>query len=132
MYTGLAIQAGWVLFFITLITSSLVAAGLDATADSGANDTWMLGSYLKVFLTFARNSLVRDMSFRMNFVLQCLSSASWALMNFGLFKIIYQFTDSIGKGTGWGEPEFFVFPGHDLDHQQHHSDLRDGKRYRVQ
>lgn len=68
-------------------------------------------SYLKVFLTFARNSLVRDMSFRMNFVLQCLSSASWALMNFGLFKIIYQFTDSIGKGTGWGEAEFFVFLG---------------------
>ena len=68
-------------------------------------------SYLKVFLTFARNSLVRDMSFRMNFVLQCLSSASWALMNFGLFKIIYRFTDSIGKGTGWGESEFFIFLG---------------------
>ena len=67
--------------------------------------------YLKVFLTFARNSLVRDMSFRMNFILQCFSSASWALMNFGLFKIIYQFTDSIGKGTGWGEAEFFVFLG---------------------
>ena len=33
------------------------------------------------------------------------------MMNFGLFKIIYQFTDSIGKGTGWGEPEFFVFLG---------------------
>ncbi len=36
---------------------------------------------------------------------------SWAMMNFVLFKIIYQFTDSIGKGTGWGEAEFFVFLG---------------------
>jgi ABC-2 type transport system permease protein len=68
-------------------------------------------SYMKVFLTFARNSLVRDMSFRTNFVLECLSSMSWAMMNFVLFKIIYQFTDSIGKGTGWGEAEFFIFLG---------------------
>jgi len=68
-------------------------------------------SYLKVFLTFARNSLVRDMSFRFNFVLTCFSSLSWALMNFLLFKIVYQHTDSIGVGTGWFENEFFIFLG---------------------
>lgn len=68
-------------------------------------------SYLKVFLTFARNSLVRDMSFRMNFILQCFATMSWAAMNFGLFKIIYQFTGSIGRGTGWHEDEFFIFLG---------------------
>ena len=71
----------------------------------------MQPSYLKVFLTFARNSLVRDMSFRMNFVLQCLSSMSWAAMNWGLFKIIYQFTPAIGPDSGWRENEFFVFLG---------------------
>ena len=71
----------------------------------------MRPSYLKVFLTFARNSLVRDMSFRTNFVLQCLSSMSWAAMNWGLFKIIYQFTPAIGPDTGWRENEFFVFLG---------------------
>ena len=68
-------------------------------------------SYLNVLLTFARNSLVRDMSFRMNFILQCLSSVSWAVMNFGLFKIVYQHTSSIGRGTGWEENEFFIFLG---------------------
>ena len=68
-------------------------------------------SYLKVFLTFARNSLIRDMSFRTNFILQCLSSMSWALMNFALFKIIYRFTDSIGRDSGWQENEFFIFLG---------------------
>ena len=68
-------------------------------------------SYLNVLLTFARNSLVRDMSFRMNFILQCVSSVSWAVMNFGLFKIIYQHTNSIGRGSGWGEHEFFIFLG---------------------
>ncbi len=68
-------------------------------------------SYLNVFLTFAKNSMIRDMSFRMNFILQCISSLSWAAMNYGLFKIIYQFSDSIGRQTGWGESEFFIFLG---------------------
>ena len=68
-------------------------------------------SYWKVFLTFARNSLIRDMSFRMNFILQCLSSMSWAAMNWGLFKIIYRHTGEIGRGTGWHENEFFIFLG---------------------
>lgn len=63
-------------------------------------------AYGKVFLTFARNSIVRDMSFRTNFILQCISSISWALMNFGLYKIIYGHTRQIGQ---WGEHEFFVF-----------------------
>ena len=71
----------------------------------------MQPSYTKVFLTFARNSLIRDMSFRMNFVLQCLSSMSWAAMNWGLFKIIYRHTGEIGRGTGWHEDEFFIFLG---------------------
>jgi ABC-2 type transport system permease protein len=65
--------------------------------------------YLKVFLTFARNSLVRDMSFRANFIFQCLTSICWALMNFGLFKIIYGHANTIG--AGWGQSEFFVFLG---------------------
>jgi ABC-2 type transport system permease protein len=71
---------------------------------------WMK-SYLKIFLTFLRNSLVRDMSFRADFLLQCISSTAWAVMNFALFKLIYRFTDSIGRGTGWEESEFFVFLG---------------------
>lgn len=68
-------------------------------------------SYLKVFLTFARNSLIRDMSFRTNFILQCLSSMSWAAMNWGLFKLIYSFTGEIGRDSGWHENEFFIFLG---------------------
>lgn len=63
-------------------------------------------AYGQVLLTFARNSLVRDMSFRTNFVLQCVTSLGWAMMNFGLYKIIYSHTRMIGE---WGEHEFFVF-----------------------
>ncbi len=46
-------------------------------------------SYLRVFRTFARNSLIRDMTFRTNFVLQCISSISWTLMNLGFYLLIF-------------------------------------------
>ncbi len=66
-------------------------------------------NYWKVFLTFARNSLVRDMTFRMNFFLQCVSSIGWTLMNVGFYLIIFQYTDSIGEGSGWDRDRFFLF-----------------------
>jgi ABC-2 type transport system permease protein len=66
-------------------------------------------SYLRVFLTFARNSLVRDMTFRANFLIECLSSVTWTGMNLGFYLLIFRFTDSIGAGTGWGQWEFFAF-----------------------
>lgn len=68
-------------------------------------------NYLRVFLTFARNSLIRNMLFRTNFVLESISSASWALMNVGFYLIIFEHTNSIGSQTGWGRYEFFVFLG---------------------
>lgn len=72
-----------------------------------------LMTYVRVFLTFARNSLVRDLSFRTNFILQCVTSVSWAMMNWAFFKIIFGQGKSIaiGQGTGWNESEFFVFLG---------------------
>lgn len=66
-------------------------------------------SYLAVFMTFVRNSLVRDMTFRTNFILQCVSSVSWTLMNLGFYLIIFHHAEVIGEGTGWGRNEFFVF-----------------------
>jgi ABC-2 type transport system permease protein len=66
-------------------------------------------SYWRVFLTFARNSLIRDMTFRTNFVIQCLSSISWTAMNFGFFELVFRYTPAIGLETGWGKYEYFVF-----------------------
>lgn len=65
--------------------------------------------YWQIFLTFARNSLVRDMTFRINFVIECVSSLSWALMNLGFYVLIFQYTEQIGAGSGWGKHEFFAF-----------------------
>jgi ABC-2 type transport system permease protein len=68
-------------------------------------------SYFRVLLTFARNSLVRDMTFRGNFVLQCITSMSWTAMNLGFYLIVFDHTNMIGADTGWGRYEFFVFLG---------------------
>lgn len=66
-------------------------------------------SYSRVLLTFARNSLVRDMTFRANFILDSVTSMVWMLMNVGFYVLIFQYTNSIGEDTGWGQYEFFVF-----------------------
>ena len=86
----------------------------NVTAVSGVEDaTGVLDltrkKYWKVFLTFARNSLVRDMTFRTNFVLQCVSSLGWTLMNVGFYLIIFQYTTSIGADSGWDRDKFFLF-----------------------
>jgi ABC-2 type transport system permease protein len=52
---------------------------------------------------------VRDMTFRANFILDALTSMVWMLMNLGFYVLIFQYTNSIGKDTGWGQYEFFVF-----------------------
>lgn len=66
-------------------------------------------SYARVFLTFARNSLIRDMTFRTNFLLECVSSTSWSLMNIGFYLIVFNHTTALGPEGGWGKYEFFVF-----------------------
>lgn len=65
--------------------------------------------YGRVFLTFARNSLVRDMTFRSNFIIETVSSLSWMFMNLGFYLLIFSYTDVIGVATGWTQYEFFVF-----------------------
>lgn len=66
-------------------------------------------SYWGVFRTTMRNSLVRDMSFRSNFWIECIASLSWIVMNLGFYLLIFSYTREIGQGTGWGKYEFFCF-----------------------
>jgi ABC-2 type transport system permease protein len=68
-------------------------------------------SYLGVFLTFARNSLIRDMTFRANFLIETISSLAWSLMNLGFYVIVYDLMAREGRSdiAGWSKYEFFVF-----------------------
>lgn len=69
--------------------------------------------YPRLFVTFARNSLIRDMTFRTNFLLETVSSMGWMLMNLGFYLLVYSYTPSIGDPVhpedGWTKFQFFVF-----------------------
>ncbi len=49
------------------------------------------------------------MTFRVNFLIDTISSMSWVFMNLGFYILIFEYTPMIGKGTGWGKYEFFLF-----------------------
>lgn len=66
-------------------------------------------SYGKVFLIFARNSLVRDMTFRANFIIDTISSIAWMAMNLAFYTLVFQYTPMLGADSGWGKYEFFLF-----------------------
>ncbi len=68
-------------------------------------------SYFRVACTFLRNSLVRDMMFRTNFLIDTISSIVWVLVNLGFYVLIFEYTPMIGVGTGWGKYQFFLFLG---------------------
>ncbi len=80
---------------------------LTARAQGAQSGSWM--RYFSVFVGFARNSLIRDMTFRGNFLLDCVSSLAWLLMNLGFYLLIFHHVRSIGAATGWGRDEFYVF-----------------------
>jgi ABC-2 type transport system permease protein len=72
---------------------------------------WIDGTlrHARLLLAFARNSLVRDMTFRGNFIVDCISSLAWLAMNLGFYLLIFFHVRSIGASTGWGRDEFYVF-----------------------
>lgn len=79
---------------------------IDAVPKTCSNTMQNLLIYPQLFLTFARNSLIRDMTFRTNFFIEVVSSIGWMAMNLGFYLLVYSYTSSI---EGWGKYEFFVF-----------------------
>jgi ABC-2 type transport system permease protein len=70
-------------------------------------------SYIRVFGTFVRNSLVRDMMFPANFIIESISSMAWVMMNVGLYLLIFHYTPHLGAkddpAAAWDKFQFFVF-----------------------
>ena len=63
-------------------------------------------SYSRVWLTFFRNSLVREMTFRGNFLITILTRAFYFAANLVLFELIYRQVPEI---NGWGRWEYYAF-----------------------
>lgn len=62
--------------------------------------------YLRVWLTFLRNALIREMSFRSNFLITVVTRAFWFAAQLTLFEIIYRNVPTIGD---WRREEYFAF-----------------------
>lgn len=74
-----------------------------------------IGLYLRLLATFARNSLVRDLTFRSNFVIEAVSSVVWMAMNLAFYLLVFvkieetQGAAGAAQIAGWDKPEFLVF-----------------------
>src|SRR5690606_6261596 len=63
-------------------------------------------NYFRVWTTFLRNSLVREMTFRSNFLITIVTRALWFAAQLLLFEIIYSHVDAIND---WTRYEYFCF-----------------------
>lgn len=62
--------------------------------------------YGRVFLTFFRNSLIREMMFPANFLIQVVTRLFWFFARLALFGMIYSEVDHIQE---WSKHEYFAF-----------------------
>ncbi|MBI3862026.1 MAG: ABC-2 family transporter protein [Planctomycetia bacterium] len=62
--------------------------------------------YGRVFATFFRNSLVREMAFRGNFLIEIVTNAFWFAAQLVFFAIIFGNVQSM---NGWTRYEYFAF-----------------------
>ena len=62
--------------------------------------------YVRVWLMFFRNALIRELTFRGNFVITILTRMFWFVAQLTMFEIIYRNVGAIGD---WSRPEYFAF-----------------------
>jgi len=63
-------------------------------------------AYRRVWATFFRNALIREMTFRGNFLINLVTRAFWFTAQITLFRIIFSNVDFI---SDWSEPQYFAF-----------------------
>ena len=66
----------------------------------------MVNRYFTVWKAFFRNTLSRDMEFKMNFIFEIFIDAIYYFSLFFFFKIIFQFTESLGD---FNQEEVIIF-----------------------
>ncbi len=62
--------------------------------------------HLRVFLTFFRNSLIREMTFRGNFIIQVITRIFWFAAQIALFGVIFNQVSLIKE---WTQDQYFAF-----------------------
>ena len=74
--------------------------------DRDIAETHVRPSYRRVWLTFAKNALVREMTFRGNFLITVITRAFWFAAQLTLFGIIYGQVQTI---NGWSWHGYLAF-----------------------
>ena len=82
--------------------------GLELPAAPPAAPARMGANYFRVFATFFRNSLVREMTFRGNLVITIVTRLFYFVAQVTLFEIIYS-QKGVGAIADWTRPEYFAF-----------------------
>src|SRR5258707_13665027 len=62
--------------------------------------------YGRVLRTFFRNSIVREMAFRGNFLIEVVTNAFWFGAQLVLFTLIF---GNVQEVNGWSRHQFFAF-----------------------
>ncbi|GJM25930.1 MAG: ABC transporter permease [Phycisphaerae bacterium] len=70
--------------------------------------TSVLGRYGRILFCFARNGLVRELSFRVNFLVTVISEILWLGMMLVFVQVIFRFTSQI---DGWSNHEYLFLLG---------------------
>jgi ABC-2 type transport system permease protein len=61
----------------------------------------MLAKYWAVYLVMLRNSLIREMNFKLNFLLRMIVESLWFVGQLVFIKVIFSHVDQIGDWTKW-------------------------------
>lgn len=61
----------------------------------------MIRHYLNVYVALVKNSVVREMSFKTNFILWIIVELLWFCLQLSFIAVIYQHTDRIATWTKW-------------------------------
>lgn len=78
----------------------------DSNSETAHDPDAFRPNYARVWGTFFRNSLVREMTFRSNFIITVITRAFAFVAQLALFEIIYRSVPSI---AGWSRYEYFAF-----------------------
>jgi ABC-2 type transport system permease protein len=72
-----------------------------AVAGTGRYNFFAMRRYLEIYTIMLRNSLIREMSFKANFVLWMIVEVLWFLGQIVFFSIIFGSVDRIGDWSKW-------------------------------
>jgi ABC-2 type transport system permease protein len=67
-----------------------------------------LRRYLRLYVHFARTSLIREMSFRLHFLLRCLIHVVWIGLYVAFFDVLFRHVQRIGD---WDKYPYLLFQG---------------------